>query len=206
MQSGDFIRLAYTGKIKETGQVFDSAESAPVIVGAGYLLPVIDSELAGLNVGQKKNVEIVPDKAFGPRDPKLIKIVPEAEFKKHDMKPAPGMPIEADNMRGRVLSVTSGRVTLDFNHPLAGKVLVFDLEVKNKIEHMDDKIKAIAEFYSRTPAEKLKCKVNGSEVELEVPPTVHAVFKKKIADDIMKWLDITKVKFLEIFEKQKESE
>jgi len=205
MQNGDFVRLAYTGKIKETGQIFDKAEDAPVIVGGGYLLPAIDSHLESLTIGHKKSVEIAPNDAFGQRDSKLIKIVPEAEFKKRDVHPVPGMPIEADDMRGRVTAVTSGRVTLDFNHPLAGKVLAFDLEVKSKIENMDDKIKAVAEFYCRTPADKLKCKADGKEVELELPPAIHSVFKKKIADDLIKWLGFTKVKFVEIFEKQKES-
>lgn len=203
MQTGDFIRLAYTGKIKETGQVFDSAESASVIVGAGYILPSLDAELSDILVGQKKTVELAPEKAFGPRDTKLVRTVPETEFRRHNTKPVPGMPIEADNMRGRVMSVASGRVTIDFNHPLAGKVLVFDVEVKSKIEKLDEKIKAIAEFYSRMPGEAIGVHVKGTETELEVPPTVHAVFKKKIADDIMKWLDLTKVKFVEVFEKPK---
>lgn len=206
MQTGDFIRLAYTGKIKETGQVFDSSDGAPIIVGGGYLLPAVDSELEALTIGHKKTIELAPDKAFGPRDSKLVRVLPEAEFKKHDVRPVPGMPIDADNMRGRVVSVTSGRVTLDFNHPLAGKALTFDLEVKKKIESIDDKIKAIGEFYCRTPAEKIKCKVDGKEVEMEVPPTTHPVFKKKIADDIIKWLKLSKVKFVEVFEKSKETE
>ncbi|MBU5557563.1 MAG: FKBP-type peptidyl-prolyl cis-trans isomerase [Candidatus Aenigmatarchaeota archaeon] len=204
MQTGDFIRLAYSGKIKGTDQLFDQADSAPVIVGAGYILPSLDAKLADMMVGQKKTVELTPEEAFGPRDPKLVRVVPEAEFKRHGTKPVPGMPIEADNMRGRVISVASGRVTVDFNHPLAGKVLTFDLEIKKKIELLDEKIKAIAEFYSRMPMDKLNVHVKGTEVELEIPPTVHAIYKKKIADDIMKWLDLTKVKFVEVFEKPKE--
>ncbi|MEM7823943.1 MAG: FKBP-type peptidyl-prolyl cis-trans isomerase [Candidatus Aenigmatarchaeota archaeon] len=204
MQTGDFIRLAYSGKIKGTNQLFDQADSAPVIVGAGYILPSLDAKLADMMVGQKKTVELTPEEAFGPRDPKLVRVVPEAEFKRHGTKPVPGMPIEADNMRGRVISVASGRVTVDFNHPLAGKVLTFDLEIKKKIELLDEKIKAIAEFYSRMPMDKLNVHVKGTEVELEIPPTVHAIYKKKIADDIMKWLDLTKVKFVEVFEKPKE--
>ena len=204
MQTGEFILLAYTGKIKETGQVFDTAEAAPVIVGGGYLIPSVDEALSGLLLKQKKTIELTPEQAFGQRDPKLMRIVPEAEFRRHDTKPVPGMPIEADNMRGRIVSVTSGRVTIDFNHPLAGKALVFDLEVKSKIEKLDEKVRAIAEFYTRMPPDKLVVRVAGTEAELELPPTVHAVFKKRIADDVMKWLDLTKVKFVEVFERPKQ--
>lgn len=203
MQTGEFIRLAYSGKIKETDQHIDSAESAPVIVGAGYILHGVEAELANMIVGQKKTIELTPEKAFGIRDSKLVKLVPEAEFRKHNTRPVPGMPIEADGMRGRVMSVASGRVTVDFNHPLAGKTLIFDLEVKKKIDLLDEKIRAIVEFYSRQPADKLAVHVKGTEVELEIPPTIHPVFKKKIADDIMKWLDLTRVKFFEVFEKPK---
>lgn len=204
MQMGDFIRLAYTAKLKEGGQVIDKADSAPVIVGAGYVLPGVDSALNELMVGQKKTVEVLPEQAFGSRDPKLVKLVPESEFRKHNTKPVPGMPIEADNMRGRIVSVTSGRVTVDFNHPLAGKVLVFDLEVTKRMELMDEKIRGVIEFYSRQPADNVTVKVSGTELEIDSPPmAMHPVFKKKIAEDIMKWLDLTKVKFAEVFEKPK---
>ncbi len=205
MQTGDFIRLAYTAKLKETKQVIDQADNAVVIIGAGYVLPGVDLAVAGLTIGEKKTVEIQPDQAFGTRDQKMVKLVPEAEFRRHGTKPVPGMPIEADGTRGRVISVTSGRVTVDFNHPLAGKVLVFDLEVKKKMDLLDEKIKGIFEFYARQPADKVVVKVSGTEVELDAPPmAMHPVFRKKIADDIMKWLDLTKVKFAEVFEKPKE--
>lgn len=204
MQNGEFIRLAYSGKIKETGQPFDSAESAPVIVGAGYVIAGVDEVLQGMSIGEKKTVDVQPEKAFGPRDPDMVKLVPEAEFKRHGTRPKPGMVINADNMRGRILSVASGRVTIDFNHPLAGKVLVFDLEVKSRAEKPDEKVAAIAEFYSRLAPDKISVKMADKEAEITVPPVIPPVFKKKIADDAIKWLDLDRVKFAEVFEKPKE--
>jgi FKBP-type peptidyl-prolyl cis-trans isomerase 2 len=156
MQKGDFIRVAFSGKLKETGQALDKAESAPVVVGEKWVIPGVDEALEGMNVGDKKTVEIAPEKAFGPRNPKLVKLVPEAEFRKHGTKPTPGLVVNADNRRGRILSVSSGRVKIDFNHPLAGKMLEYDLEIKEKLENNEDKIKAVVEFYSRVFVKDLK--------------------------------------------------
>jgi hypothetical protein len=134
----------------------------------------------------------------------LIKIVPETEFRKHGTKPYPGMFITADNLRGRVLSVSSGRVKVDFNHPLAGKTLVYNVEVKEKVENIEDKIKAISQFYTTVTADKVSVKVNGNEAEVVLPPAVHSVYKKKIADDCIKYCGLENVKFVEVFGKAKE--
>jgi FKBP-type peptidyl-prolyl cis-trans isomerase 2 len=202
MQDKDFIRLKYSGKIKESGQPLDSRDGAPIIIGAGYVLPGIDEALKEMKVGEKKTVEIPPEKGFGPRNVKLIKLVSVTEFRKHGQKPVPGMTINADNKMGRVMSVTSGRVKVDFNHPLAGKVLVYELEIKEKIEKPEDKITLIAEFYGRIEKDKIKVVIKDKEVEIDIPPMVNSLFKKKIADDIIKFLDMNKVKFLEVYEKK----
>ena len=123
MQEKDFVKIKYSGIMKENNMQLDSADDAPIIVGAKWVIPGVDDALKEMNVGEKKKVEIAPEKGFGPRNPKLIKLVPLAEFKKHGQNPQPGMVINADNMKGRVLSVSGGRVKIDFNHPLAGRTL-----------------------------------------------------------------------------------
>lgn len=205
MQKGDFIRVAFSGKLKETGQALDSAESAPIIVGEKWVIPGVDEALEGMDVGDKKTIEIPPEKAFGPRNPNLIKLVPEAEFKRHGTKPQPGLIVNADNRRGRVLSVSSGRVRVDFNHPLAGKMIEYDLEIKEKLEKDEDKIKGIVEFYSRVFVKDMKMTITGKEVEVIVPPMIQSVAKKKSADVIMKFLDIDTVKFSEVYLRKKEA-
>jgi FKBP-type peptidyl-prolyl cis-trans isomerase 2 len=127
-----------------------------------------------------------------------------SEFKKHNTNPYPGMILEADNMRGRVLSVSGGRISVDFNHPLAGKALVYDLEIKEKLENLEDKVKALIEIYTRMDGSKVKTLANEKEIEIEVPPMINSVYKKKIADDVIKFLGFDKVKFVESFEKPKE--
>jgi len=208
MQTNDFVYVSYSGKIKESGQEFDKTEdkTIPLILRSGFLLKGLEEALLGMDVNEKKTVEIPPEKAFGPRDHKLIRLIPISEFRKHNTTPTPGMHFTADNMRGRVLTVSGGRVEVDFNHPLAGKTLVYDIEIKSKVEGTEDKIKTIFELYNVTDKEKLKVAIiNEKEVEIVIPPLINSLYKKKIADDIMEVLNFEKVKYSEVFEKPKES-
>jgi FKBP-type peptidyl-prolyl cis-trans isomerase 2 len=202
MQNGDVVRITYTAKVKEGGQQFDSGVGIPVVVGAGYVIPGVDEALQNMNVGEKKSLEIVPEKGFGVRNPELVKIVPEAELTRHNVQARVGMTVEADNMRGRVVSMASGRVTLDFNHPLAGKVLLYDVEVKEKLESKEEQVKALIQFFARF--DPLAIKLDGDTIEVEVPPLLHPVMKKRIADEIRKHLGIGTTKFMERFERPKE--
>jgi len=204
MQNNDFIRISYSGKLKENNQNLDKEHNIPVIVGANWVLPGVEDALKEMNIGDKRTIEITPERGFGNRDPKLVKLVSEKEFKRHNTTPYPGMIVDADGVRGRVLSVSSGRVKVDFNHPLAGKVLVYELEIKEKIENLEDKIKAIIEYYTRASPDKFKIKIQDKELELETPPMLNSLLKNQIAKDIMKFLDFQKVNFKETFEKPKE--
>lgn len=204
MEKGDFIRISYFGKIKDMEQKFDSAENVPVVVGENFVISGVDEALAQMQVGEKRSVEIAPEKGFGNRDQNLIKLIPVSEFKKNNTEPYPGMIVNADNLRGRVLSVASGRVRVDFNHPLAGKVLVYELELKEKIEDKAEKAKALVEFYTKMSKEKITTSISGDGIEIIIPPGISAVYKKKIADDIRKFLTIEKTKFSEVFEKPQE--
>ncbi len=206
MQKDDFVKISYTGKIKEGGQIFDKADGVQIIVGEGFVIPGVDEALLGMNAGEKKTLEISPEKAFGDRNPDLVKLVPESEFRKRDIEPRVGMPVDADNARGRVVSVASGRVRVDFNHPLAGKVLVYDLEVKEKIEKPEEKIKGLVNFYSKLEAEKVSVVLNGKDAEITVPPVIHPAYKKRIADELRKFLGIERTKFAEVFEKGTEEQ
>ena len=158
-----------------------------------------------MDVKEKKSIEISPDKAFGERNQKLIRLIPISEFRKHDTKPKPGMIFNADNMRGRVLTVSGGRVEVDFNHPLAGKTLIYDVEIVSKIEDTEEKIKAIFEIYNINEKDKIKAVASGKEVDITIPPLINSLYKKKIADDIMNLMGFEKVKFSEVFEKPKEA-
>ncbi len=199
MQKNDFVRISYIGKIKETGREFDKGV-APVVVGAGFVIKGLDEVLAEMKVGEKRTVEIPPEKGFGVRDQKLIRLVPLSEFKKNNTKPYPGMLVAVDNMHGRVLSVNSGRVRIDFNNPLAGKFLIYEIEIKEKIETAEEKVKALVEFHTRIPSDKIKVKIQDKSLEIITPPIISPLYKKRIADDAKKILGFEKTKFSEIYE------
>lgn len=205
MQNNDFIILRYSGKVKETGQEFDKSEDTPIIVGANYTIRGIEDVLKEMNVGEKRAIEITPEKGFGEKDQKLIKLIPISEFRNQKTKPIPGMIVSIENTRGRILSSSGGRVKVDFNHPLAGKNLIYVLEVKEKIENPEDKIKMIINIYTRIEKDKLDIKINDKEVEIILPPLINPVYKKKIADECIKFLGLERIKFIELFEKPKEN-
>ena len=98
VKEGDFIRLEYTGKVQETGDVFDTtdenvAEEAgikldnksygaiPIVVGGGHVLKGLDEALIGMEEAEEKTVEIAPEEGFGLRDPKLLQLIPMGEFR-----------------------------------------------------------------------------------------------------------------------------
>ncbi|NJE03072.1 peptidylprolyl isomerase [Thermococcus sp. MV11] len=168
VQKGDVIRLHYTGRVKETGEIFDTTHEevakeagiysekgiygpVPIAVGAGHVLKGLDEQLEGLEVGKKYEIIVPPEKGFGKRDPKLIKTFTLGQFRRQGILPFPGMPIEIETeggrkLKGKVLTVSGGRVRVDFNHPYAGKHLVYEVEVVEKIEDPIEKVKALIEL------------------------------------------------------------
>ena len=136
IDNGDFVRVNFTGKIKETDDVFDTtydevAQEAgiyeenktykpiPIVVGGNHLLPAIEEEIIGLEAGDKKTIEVDSEKGFCQRDPSLNQLVPMKEFKKQGMTPYPGMKIQSEGATGKILTVNGGRVKVDFNHEIA---------------------------------------------------------------------------------------
>jgi len=186
----DVIRLHYTGRIKETGEIFDTtyedvAKEAgiysekgiygpvPIAVGAGHVIKGLDEALEGLEVGKKYTIEVPPEKAFGRRDPKLIKTFTIGQFRRQGIYPFPGLDVEIETesgkkLKGRVMSVSSGRVRVDFNHPYAGKTVVYEVEVLEKIEDPIEKVKALIELrIPRIDLEKVQIEVGENDVKID---------------------------------------
>ena len=164
----DFVKLNYTGKVKETGDVFDTtyedvAEEAgiknenkdyhPMIlaVGSTQLLSKLHDEIKKMDVGEKQTVEIPCEEAFGKRDPSLIQLIPMKEFKKQNIKPFVGMPLSLDGQHGIVRTIDGGRVRVDFNHELAGKDIIYEIEIVDTIDDNVEKIKGLIEVYYGNP-------------------------------------------------------
>ena len=165
LQKKDFLELEFTGRIKD-GEIFDSnikkdleqldpkANPQPLIfcLGEGMFLKGIDDFLIGKEIG-KYTLELSPDKAFGPRVSKFIQTIPINVFKNQNVKPFPGAVFNFDGKIAKILAVSGGRVIADFNNPLAGKDVVYELNVLRKIEDLNEKIKAFINFLFRKDLE-----------------------------------------------------
>ena len=139
MQKGDLISIEFTGRDTTTNKIFDTTnesvgqkEGLPpnkkygpvtILVGAGEILAGLDAELLEMKVGEQKTVALAPPAAFGERNPQLVKVVPLGEFKKNNVSPVPGTIVNANDMLGKVQSVSGGRVRVDFNSEFAGKTV-----------------------------------------------------------------------------------
>jgi len=160
VNEGDFVLLDYSGRTKE-GKVFDTTSSeeakkngvfnekakyGPVLVVAGkkQVLPGLDDALLTAVPATEKTVEVPAEKAFGPRNADLVKLVPIARFKEQNITPLPGMVLDFDGTMGRISSVEGGRVSVDFNHPLAGQVVVYAFKIIKAFFTPAEKVQAIA--------------------------------------------------------------
>ena len=134
-KAGDVVKVHYTGKLT-SGEQFDSStgrEPLEFTVGAGQMIKGFDDAMPGMNVGEKKTINIAPEDAYGPRSEEAIIEFPK-ENVPADMKLEPGMPLTLSNQQGQpveviVLEVKDEVIVLDANHSLAGQELVFDIEL-----------------------------------------------------------------------------
>ena len=108
------------------------------------ILPAIEEFLIGKEVGEY-TLKLEPEKAFGKKRADLVMIIPIKKFKESNLNPYPGMVFNADNTLGVVKRVESGRVLVDFNHPLAGKEVEYDLKVRKIINDLKEKTKMLLE-------------------------------------------------------------
>jgi FKBP-type peptidyl-prolyl cis-trans isomerase 2 len=134
-ENGDVVQVDYTGKLAD-GTVFDSSigrEPLEFTLGAGQVIPGFDKAVLGMKVGEKKTVTIPADEAYGPHRDDLILEVPREKLPS-DMTPEVGLQLGLRQSDGRtsvvtITSVSDNVVTIDANHPLAGKDLTFEIEL-----------------------------------------------------------------------------
>ena len=135
VKTGDTVRIHYTGTLTD-GTTFDSSMGrAPLefTVGSGQIIPGLDKAIPGMVVGDMKKVEIPHTEAYGPVNPDARQSVPREQIPA-EIPTEPGTQLQMQTPDGRavpvtVVEVTETEVTLDANHPLASKDLIFDIEL-----------------------------------------------------------------------------
>jgi len=223
---GDFVLIDYLAKVKETGEVFDTTiedvakkerlykegeiyEPKLVAVGEGWVLKALDESLLNLELTKTTPVEIPADKAFGNRDPEKVRLVPLRRLTAKGITPQLGMRVEFEGKLAVVRTLGAGRVQLDFNPPLAGKTLIYEVTVQRKLETKAEKINAL--IHRRVPAvdiAKFTSKTRKTSIEINVPEEAFYIeglqlAKRGIATDIQKFFpEIATIKFVETFKKK----
>ncbi len=135
VKEGDYVMVHYTGKFDD-GEVFESSRECRPIqvhVGAREMLPGFEDALLGMALNQTKTFTLATSEAYGERDEQLEKTFPLSEFPE-DFQPEVGQIIvltnqEQDEFPALIRGIEDDSVLLDFNHPLAGRTLTFDIEV-----------------------------------------------------------------------------
>ncbi len=134
-ESGSTIKVHYTGKL-EDGTVFDSSEGRDPLeftVGSGEVIPGFDAAVIGLEVGESRTTTIAAEQAYGPHHPdRMIEV--SREGMPEDFEPNVGDMVQLRDPQGEPLQAMveelgEKAIKFDANHPLAGKDLVFDIEV-----------------------------------------------------------------------------
>lgn len=150
VKKGDVVRLEYTGRMAKTGQVFDTTdesiarkagiwESSEIygpkyaVFGFGTIMKGMEEAIGQSQIGKGEDFVIEPEKAFGKRENALVRMIAEKEFHKNNVQPQAGMTVTLDGAIARVKSVTSGRVVIDFNHPLAGERVIYSVKLHEVI-------------------------------------------------------------------------
>jgi peptidylprolyl isomerase len=134
-KTGDTVKVHYTGKLDD-GTVFDTSsdrEPLQFTIGQGQLIPDFEQAVVGMNPGESKTVQIPSDNAYGPHREEMVLDVDRSEFPE-DLEPRVAQRLQVSQSDGRTFPVTvtgvsESKVTLDANHPLAGKDLTFDVQL-----------------------------------------------------------------------------
>ena len=154
---GSLILIDYTAKVKDSNEVVETTivddakkhnlfqenvkyQPKLVSVGESWVLKGLDDALANAKAGDKLTVDVTPDKGFGDRDPGKVRMIPLRKLGEDADKVTVGDTIEVDQRTGVVRFVGSGRVQVDFNHRLAGKTVVYDVNVLKSLDSNEDKI------------------------------------------------------------------
>ena len=193
LQKNDFIEIEFTGK--SNGEIFDTTNKEeakkiglevdvkPMIISIGnqMLLQGLDEDLVNKEIGKKYTIHLSPEKAFGKRNTSLIKIVSMRIFKEKNINPYPGMALQLDTSIAKVISVSGGRITVDFNNPLAGKEVDYEITIKRKIEDTREKINALQDYFFR---QRFDFIIENSKVifkDQKIQPFLE-IFKQKFKD------------------------
>ncbi len=210
MNSGDFIKIDYSMRVgddkklvstsseqlaKDNSIFNENTKYGPiaVVVGADQVFKKIDDSFKEAQIDKEVEVTLTPEEAYGVRDPKNIKVHSYIEFKRQNIDPVPGQEIYLNHRRGKVLSVTPGRVLVDYNPPHAGKTIVYSYTLRAVISDPKEKVEALIEMNYPASDAVFTVSSEGETIRIEVPEAskfdpVWMEAKFRLVNEIRKYL------------------
>lgn len=228
MNDGDFIKVEYEmragedkklvmtsdEKLAKDNDIFDEHTrygAVTIIIGSDQVFQKINESLLKAEKDKDYEVDLTPEEGYGVRDPKNIKIHTYREFKKQNIDPVPGMEVHINNRHGKVLSVTPGRVLVDYNPPLAGRNIQYKYNIKEILE--SDHAKVLSLVAMNYPVEESKIQVTVADKQATVDVPEEAKFdpiwieaKFRFVNDVRKYLPGVTVILSEKYEPTPEPE
>ena len=174
-------------------------DSFVIIVGKGHVVEGLDEDIVGKEAGYHGTVEIPPEKGYGEHKTELVKTYPTSKFTEPPVK---GMRAVVDGQQGMVVMTIGRRVRIDFNSPMAGKTLIFDYVIEEKIDDDLDKIKSLLQSYFRMDFD---VELVDETAVIEPPSDLRLnqnwlLVKSRIANELLESMELDNVKFVETYQ------
>ncbi|PSQ50828.1 peptidylprolyl isomerase [Halobacteriales archaeon SW_6_65_15] len=162
LQAGDFIRLDYTARTVEDGDIVDTTdpevaeeegldeeerefEPRTIVLGEGHIFEGVEDDVIGSEVGHSGSTSIPAEEAFGEYDPNDVKTVSVDKIPEDERYP--GAHVNVDGEHGHLETVIGGRARVDFNHPLAGEDIEYDYEIVGEVEDRVEQAQGLLSMY-----------------------------------------------------------
>ncbi len=224
MNNGDFIKIDYemmvgddkkivstnNRKLAEDNGIYDEHlkyGEFVAIVGSDSFFKAINESFLQAETGKEYVVEVKPEDGFGVREPRNLKVHTIREFQRQNIDPEVGQEIMIKERRGRIVSVTPGRVMVDYNHRYAGKTVYYKYKLLDVVSDNLDKVKAIVSMNYHADVSKFSFEMKDDVLTMQVPDDSKfdpAWFEAKftIVNEVRKYIPGVSIVFQETYAKQ----
>ncbi len=186
MKNGDLIKINYemyvgeekdlvatnNEKLAKEKDIYNEENHygpSVLIVGDPNLLSKVNESLLSAEVGKEVEVSMTPEEGFGERDPNKIKVHTYRELKRNNIDPELGKEIILNNRRGKILSVTPGRILVDYNHKYAGKNIIYKYEIIEVLEDPLKKLEGLVDLYYSYKSSQFIFDLKDENINLTIP-------------------------------------
>jgi FKBP-type peptidyl-prolyl cis-trans isomerase SlyD len=219
LQKNDFIEIEYTAKTKNDGIIFDTTDEkiakenkldqentpyGPIIIciGQNQVIAGLDKDLEGKEAGKEYTITLQPEDAFGKKSAKLVQLIGTRKFIEQQIAPQPGLQVNIDGMMVTIKTVSGGRVLVDFNHPLSGKVIEYSLKINRKVEDDLEKLKGYLKL--GTGIKEIKAEIKEGKARVELPMELEKEIKEDLSRHIIEI--IPSIKEIDFVREEKKEE